>query len=329
MSRLAGLIGYAAPGWAPVPVAYPAPPPLPSRTERGIGYARWAVVVGLAMQGLALSLTAYAAILVSALLGNPPSLDAAFLSLLGTMIGLTCAIGLVGLVGGILFLIGLYYLHAGRDEYGPAHTQSMDRVLIYAIIALVFAITAPIGGTFTSAFIGFGAGFGMFGTTNVVSGTLGAVRGLFAGLALATALRAFQTEDDRRVGLASAALLAVAPAGAAVVGVLFPVSPGLTDSRILLTVLPIWLGAAAVAAAIELIAYVLFFRLYSKTSRQMHAGEFAGMYRPPPMFVPYYPAPVSYYYPPYPAYPPPQPAPPPAPPPTPPPQKPPEGPPRT
>lgn len=319
MARPAVLVGYAAPAWGPgpSPYAYPAPPPPPSRTERGIAQFRWAVVVGIAMEALAITLVAYVASIVGSFgtsLLTP--FDATFFSLLATMIGLTCVSGVVGLVGAVLFLIGLNHLYTGRDEYGPAHMQAIDRVIIFAILGIVFGIAAPIGGTATSAFLGFGSGFSLIGGANVVSGTLGTLRGLFVGLAFASALRAFQPEGERVTGLTAAILLAVSPAVAVVATLAFPLSAGVSTAFTLTA----WLVAAAVAAAIDLVAYVLFFRMYSRTYHRMHAGEFVAMYRPPPMFVPYYPAPMPYYYPPYPA----QPAPPPTPP-QPPPQSPPPG----
>ena len=310
MARPAVLLGYAAPAWGPgpSPYAYPAPPPPPSRTERGIAQFRWAIVVGIAMEALAITLTAYVASIVASLGTSVPTpFDPTFFSLLTTMIGLTCVSGVVGLVGAILFLIGLNHLYTGRDEYGPAHTQAIDRVIIFAILGIVFGIAAPIGGTVSSAFLGFGfgSGFSLIGGANVVGGTLGALRGLFVGLAFASALRAFQPEGERVTGLSAAVLLAVSPAVAVVATLAFPMSAG-TATAFTLTA---WLAAAAVAAAMDLVAYVVFFRTYSRTYHRMHAGEFAAMYRPPPMFMPYYPAPMPYY-PPYPA----QPAPPPAPP---------------
>ncbi len=312
MARPAVLVGYAAPAWGPgpSPYAYPAPPPPPSRTERGIGQFRWAIVVGIAMEALAITLVAYLASIVGSLIASPPTpFDAAFFPLMATMLGLACVSGVVGFVGAVLFLIGLNHLYTGRDEYGPAHMQAVDRVIIFAILGIVFGIAAPIGGTVTSAFLGFGSGFSLIGGANVVSGVLGALRGLFVGLAFASALRVFQPEGDRATGLAAAILLAVSPVVAVLAGIAFPLSPGVSDPRILSTALTAWLAAAAFAAAMDLVAYVLFFRLYSQTYHRMHAGEFAVMYRPPPMFVPYYPAPIPYYYPPYPV----QPAPPPTP----------------
>ncbi len=324
MARPAVLVGYAAPAWGPgpSPYAYPAPPPPPSRTERGIGQFRWAIVVGIAMEALAIALVAYVASIVGSLVASPPTpFDPTFISLMATMVGLTCVSGVVGLVGAILFLIGLNYLYTGRDEFGLAHMQAVDRVIIFAILAIVFGIAAPIGGTFTSAFLGFGSGFSLIGGANIVSGTLGALRGLFVGLAFASALRAFQPEGERATGLAAAVLLAISPGVVVAAGIAFPMGFGTSDPRILSTALTAWLAAAALAAAIDLFAYVLFFRMYSRTYHRMHAGEFAAMYRPPPMFVPYYPAPMPYYYPPYPI----QPAPPPTPPQPPPPSPPPGG----
>jgi len=59
--------------------------------------------------------------------------------------------------------------------------------------------------------------------------------------------------------------------------------------------------AAAALSGVELIAYVLFFRVYSSVHRRMRAGELPPMPRPPPLYTPYYPG--MAYYPVYPGVP--------------------------
>lgn len=292
--HLAGIVGYAAPppGYSPppVPVPYAMMPPPQAKTPQGFGYVRWALLLGAVMQAVTIPEYVWFAVAAPSFGSTDPF---ALLGFMAIALAFSCAAGIIGFVGLILFVVGYYYTHEGRDEYGPLHTREIDRSLIYLVVALVMAIVASVGG-YGSVF----SGFGPITPILLIGGAFGAVRGLFVGILIITLVKVFLEKGDRDQGWIGTALLTASPAvvGIALVVAFLPIGQ-FSGVELLST----FLGVAAVAAAMELVAFVLFFRIYSKVLRRIRSGEFPPIVRPPLMYSPYYPPPV--YYPPYPVYP--------------------------
>jgi hypothetical protein len=219
-----------------------------------------------------------------------------FLSFFGLFLGalaFQCSVGIIGFVGLILFVIGAYSAHEGREEYGPDHARDVERALIFFIIAFVMGVIASVGG--------FGFSTGPVGTgvpINPVGGIFGAVRGLFAGLTLRYVVRTFLRKEERDLGWVGTALLTGAPAAGSVVSFVLFLAGNPLDSSFNPSALPgllalAFVTAAALAAA-ELVAYVLFLHIYSRALRRLRSGEIPAIPRPPVLYAPYYPAPGYY-----------------------------------
>ena len=315
--RLVPILAYAAPPGYPMPAPpYPYPmiaPPQP-KTPQGIGYVRWSVLLGAVMQAIAIPGYVVFAVLLNQVQATtfPPDFSTTF-GLVAAALLFAFATGIVGLIAVIFFVLGFYYIHEGRDEYGPDHNRQMDRALAYLIVAFVMAIVASIGG-----FSPLGSSLGGPAAISEVTSWFGAVRGLFVGLLLMSLVNVFISKEDRTLGWVGTIILAAVPAiTSALYIVLFLTFTPSNPTSIFGALFAALIIAAALSAA-ELVAFLLFYLLYAKVVKRMRAGEFPAAVRAPMVFPPYYPAPM--YYPPYPVYPS---YPPPAPPPTPPPEKPP------
>ncbi len=276
----------------------------PTHTERGITSIRWSLLLALAMQAVAVSM-----LLPLAYLWGQPGGFSPF-GAYAALIPMLMSIYLLAILAIIFFLSGLSRLHEGRDEYGPAHARDVEHVVIFLVIAFVMSVSS----------LTFNLPFGIFGSPSptltasvVVSGALASVRGLFVGLAFVFAARALVRPEERELLTYAVIALVVGPAiGAGVLALLIQSNPPAS--------LPIPLVAMGVEAGIELLAFTVLYRSYSRVLARIRSGELPPLYRPVP-FVPYVPPYAPYwaappYYPPYPAQPA-QPAPPP--------QKPPEG----
>ena len=276
----------------------------PTNTERGVTSIRWSLLLALAMQAIAVSMLLPLAYLWGQFSG-PNSFGA-----VAALIPMVISLYLLGIVAVVFFLTGLSRVHEGRDEYGPAHARSVEYVVICVVIAFVMSISSM---TFNFPFNLFGSPGAAVTATILVSGALAAVRGLFVGLAFVFAARALARPEERELLTFAVIGLIVGPAvGAGAFALLVQSNPPSS--------LPISYVALGVEAGIELLAFAILYRSYSRVLARIRSGELPPLYRPMP-FVPYAPpyAPPYWSPPPYyPAYPPPvQPAPPP--------QKPPEG----
>ena len=109
-------------------------------------------------------------------------------------------------------------------------------------------------------------------------------------------MKVFLSSEERDQARIAMALLTISPAiGAGIALLILLVTPPPDPFTVLPLAAPAF-AAAAVLAGAELVAYVLFLRIYSTVHRRMRAGELPPIPRPPPMYAPYYPG----YYPPYP-----------------------------
>ena len=279
-------------------MVYPMYPPRPN-TERGVSNLRWSLLLTLAMQALAV----VTLLPVGYYLLNPPGYwDTSPLFSLLPMMLTTVLLGIVAL---IFFLSGVSRLHAGRDEFGPAHGRNVEMAVVFVVIAFVVGVSSI---TFSGPF-----GIGLTSQSAVglmVTGGLTVARGLLVGLALLFCVRALVREEDRHVGVFATIALALGPAvGAGVTYVLLPNISQYFGSVV------IALAGLGVQGAIELVGYALLFRLYTVTYNRLRSGELPPLFRPPMPFVPpYYPGYMPYGMPYYPAWPVQPPTPPPTPP---------------
>lgn len=277
--------------------------PFRSNTERGVANLRWSLLLAFTMQILA----AMMLVPIGYYLLYPPSgyFDPSTL----TVIPMEVTVVILGIVAMAYFLGGLSRVHAGRDEYDPAHVRNAETIVIFTVIAFVVGVSG----------LTFGFPFGLLfqqgdAARFAVTGALSVVRGLFVGLAYAFAVRALVRPEETSTGTFAAIALAVGPAAGAGVSIVLRGSlPAYTSEA------NVVLAGLAVAAAIELVGYILLYRQYTVLSNRLRSGEMPPRIRPPAVpFVPY-PAYPGYGMPVYPAYP----APPMYPPPVPPPQQPP------
>src|SRR5256712_6081366 len=191
--RLSGIVGYAAPppGY-PFPVPYPMYPSSPPTTMEGVRYARWALVLAIAMQAIAVAQFAWEAVVLSlAASGGPGNTFELFIA----TSAFVCATAIVGLAALIFFLLAVYTTHDGPEEYGPDHALVIDRAVIYFIIAFVMGAIASVGGLGSGTFGGSPVGF-LFPFSPIGGGLGGVPRPLVRPL-LAAPLAGFSPHRKR------------------------------------------------------------------------------------------------------------------------------------
>jgi len=243
-----------------------------SSAERGFSDLRWSLVVAVAMQALSIAFVAWFAFLLTRIPLDANPFDPAYLGGFATAIGLVCGSALLGLVAGIMFFAGLLELRAGRGDFGAVHARDVDCATIYFAVAFVTTLVSALSGVL----IGHGVGVIIWtpdSTSALIFGGVGVARGLFVGLAFATVLRRLVPQRDRRTSMLSAVLLAATPAAAIALSVLSPMPIAGGDPTATYRGLWTFTAVAPVLAAVDLVAYLLLYRSFTRVCRRMRAGE--------------------------------------------------------
>src|SRR5207245_10547011 len=135
--------------------------------------------------------------------------------------------------------------------------REMDNAVIFLIIAFVMGGIAYAG----VGFWGFGATpLGFQFPVSPIGGVFGTVRGIFVGLLLTSLVKVFISKEERDIARISTSLLTISPAiGTAIAVLIALVSPPANPFTVP-ALAPVAFAAAAVLAAAELVASVLFLR---------------------------------------------------------------------
>ncbi|HKZ59516.1 MAG TPA: hypothetical protein VJ547_06685, partial [Candidatus Thermoplasmatota archaeon] len=126
------------------PPMYMAPPPQPgAKTFEGLRWLRYGVTLALAFNLVA----AIGGFLLTAGLASigPATPPATILGALAAAVAIGIAAALLGFIGLILGLLGLYNVSQGKQEFGPAHQASVakaNRFVLFAVLATVAGIVA-------------------------------------------------------------------------------------------------------------------------------------------------------------------------------------------
>ncbi|MFQ6128346.1 MAG: hypothetical protein ACE5QW_05545 [Thermoplasmata archaeon] len=75
-----------------------------------------------------------------------------FFQVLGGLLALLCILGILGLVVVIFYILLLYEMYVGRNEFGEKHATRVPAALILIILGVIFSIVVP-------GMAGFGAGY--------------------------------------------------------------------------------------------------------------------------------------------------------------------------
>ena len=153
----------------------------PSQTEKGLRYASYSMILFLVAALLGVVLIVALMPILAAVLTMPPG-GTPDPSIIGAALGVlaaACALVVVELIALILGLVGLIAIHRGKMEFGPEHSQKVDR----AVLVLVFGIVLPIIG-------------------GAVAGSIGSLASTVSVVSVAGTITTIDTDDTRRIATA-------------------------------------------------------------------------------------------------------------------------------
>lgn len=290
-------------------------PVFASQTEKGIRNISITMVVFLVVDVILIGVIAAIFPILTTLLvpGSAPGPD--LIAATFAFIAVLCVLILVYVIGLIFGLIGLLALHKGRDEFGPAHAQKIDRGIIVLILGIFLPlVVGAIGtaGAFGSGAVGLSPSLTLLSAgTSLASGVLGA---LLTGLFLLWSVEALTTPLLRmRAMIAFVLGIAAGAAGGAGSLVLVATVRPPTDPSQIGTFF-LFLIPSIIAAGISVVSLMVWFLTYRGVLDRFKRGELRAA--PPMVYPPAYMPPYPQYAAPYPPpVPPPQGPPPAAPPP--------------
>jgi len=133
-------------GAPPPPVPVPAYGIPPSRTEAGLRYVSYAILMFLATTGITVGVVIALFPLIAQVMslagGGPPADPTLFFGTLAGLLAAVCVLLILSLIGAIIGLIGLVNVHKGKHEFGANHSRFAER----GLVALVLGIIIPTAG---------------------------------------------------------------------------------------------------------------------------------------------------------------------------------------
>lgn len=251
-------------------------------TPAGLKYGSYGLMLGIIISILGL-------ITVVPLMASPDLTDASGATFAFIM-GMGCLIGLLGLVAFVFWILLLYEMHVGRQEFGPRHASRVSAGIILIILGIVLMIIGVIA-TIAASFIGFDP-YG--GVTDIDAAqfrtgmAVGLVFTIASGVAINLALVYFAREiiEPEKTNLlwAAFAIAIAAPIISSLITIASIPASGVIDATETSTIAP-W---ANVAEIFSLIGTALFFVAYRAARQRILDGMiqpvFAQPMQPPPQY---------------------------------------------
>jgi hypothetical protein len=113
------------------------------RTEKGLRYVSWALLLNLV--GLALLFSAGLALTVSMGAGGVQDFGSFVVPFVGSIL-LICGGGAIVFISAFLFLVGFYHAYEGKEEYGGAHRANLVRSLMLLVVYIGLAVAGFVVG---------------------------------------------------------------------------------------------------------------------------------------------------------------------------------------
>ncbi len=256
-------------------------PTMPSQTEKGVRNVSITIVIFLVVELLLVGLlAALAPIIAFVTIGGPP--DPGLLAAALTFLAFVCVLLIVYVVGLIFGLIGLIALHKGRDEFGPAHAQKIDRGIIVLILGIFLPLV--VGAIGSTEDIGGGA-VGLTPRTTVISAAAGLASGvlgsLLVGLFLLWSVEALTTPVLRMRAMIALVLGIAAGAAGGVASIVILSTTTVQTGNFVVFLIP-----GILSAGISVISLGLWFMTYRGVLERFKRGELRAA--PPVMYPPMY-----------------------------------------
>lgn len=257
-------------------------------TPAGLKYGSYGMMLGIVVSILALITLA-----PLATLSDPTDLSPATL---GFVLGMACLISIIGLVAFIFWLLLLYEMHVGKQEFGPKHASRVSAGIILIILGIVLTIVGVVvvvATTFSAGTLvpdGNGGSFDIDAAQYRTSTIIGMVFTIASAVAINLALVYFALEiiegEKRNLLWAAFALAIVTPVISSIMTIAALPTSGTVDSTEMSTIAPY----SNVAQIFSLIGTALFLVAYRSARQRILDGKIqpvlAQPVQPPPPTAP-------------------------------------------
>jgi hypothetical protein len=196
----------------------------------------------------------------------------------------SAVLNFIFLIACIFFLMGIMYFSSGKWEFGPVHSQTQQKGMIFLIVGFVLII-----------FGGMGLG--------PISNIFGVAVAIMVSLGFTYMIQEISDESGRNMLRMGTIAWVVVSVIAALISfwfffMIFDPDPfvGINGWNAF-----IWQLVIPVASStFSIIPLYIFFMAYRRTYERVRSRQIRPVPLPPPPMMPYYPMPYPGYYPPYP-----------------------------
>lgn len=265
-------------------------------TLKGLKHINWGIILYIVATLLLLLVAVVAVVTVFSIIeSSDPTPD------LGALVALTalaCGGGLIGIVAIILWLLGIYEMNKGKDEFGSEHSANVSRAVILIVLFVVLAVismvvTAILAISWISPTVTPSEMIDSLRLTVLVSGIFGIITTALLGLAIVYLIISLCDEKYKKILWAAFAIYMILTAvGTAIsIAVIYGDLSSITNVNDLTNIS----SAGDLAQGMSFIAFILFLLAYRHAYKRVRTGELQPAPMPQPQMG-YMPPPPGPYY---------------------------------
>ena len=265
-------------------------------TLKGLKHINWGIILYIVATLLLLLVALVTVITVISIIGtSDPTPD------LGPLLGLAalaCGGLLIYVIAIVLWLLGIYGMNKGKDEFGSEHSANVSRAVILIVLFVVLAVismvvTAVLAISLISPTVTPAEIIDSLRLTVLVGGIFGIITTALLGLAIVYLIISLCDEKYKRILWAAFAVdMIVTVVGTAIsIGVIYSDLSAITDINELTNIS----SAGDLAQGMSFIAFILFLLAYRHAYNRVRTGELQPAPMPQPQMG-YMPPPPGPYY---------------------------------
>ncbi len=279
-------------------MGYQQPPPYYQReleTLKGLKHINWGIILYIVATLLMLltALVVVTAISVAGTSGPTPYLGA----LVG-LVALACGGLLLYLITIVLWLLGIYEMNKGKDEFGSEHSANVGKAVILIVLFIVFAVISIVVSTvlaisWMSPTVTPSEVIDSLRLTVLIGGVIGIITTAMLGLAIVYLAISLCEEKYKKILWAAFAIdMIVTVVGTAIaIVVIYGDLSFITDINDLSNIS----SAGDLARGMTFIAFILFLLAYRHAYNRVRTGELQPAPMPFQQMGPLPPPPGPYY----------------------------------
>jgi MFS family permease len=168
-------------------------------TEKGVKHVYWGILLYIFATILVFVGVLFTFVFIEDIIANepPPGEVPENLGIIAGALGLMCGGALLIIITLILWLLGLYEMHQGKDEFGPEHSGKVSKAIIFIVLYIVLLVLGVVVGLVVglSSSVNYDAYLESLRTLAVLGSITDTISTIFLGLAIVYLV--FELSDEK------------------------------------------------------------------------------------------------------------------------------------